>query len=29
MLMEMVEGRKATEVAAISKDELLEEVGIR
>ena len=28
MLMEMVEGRKAAEVAAISKDELLEEVGI-
>jgi nitrogen fixation NifU-like protein len=28
MLMEMVEGRKATEVAAMSKDELLEEVGI-
>jgi nitrogen fixation NifU-like protein len=28
MLMEMVEGRKAADVAAISKDELLEEVGI-
>jgi nitrogen fixation protein NifU and related proteins len=28
MLMEMVEGRKAAEVASISKDELLEEVGI-
>jgi nitrogen fixation NifU-like protein len=28
MLMEMVEGRKAAEVAAISKDELLDEVGI-
>jgi len=28
MLMEMVEGRKATEVAAMSKDELLDEVGI-
>jgi nitrogen fixation protein NifU and related proteins len=28
MLMEMVEGRKAGEVAAMSKDELLEEVGI-
>jgi nitrogen fixation NifU-like protein len=28
MLMEMVEGRKASEVAALSKDELLDEVGI-
>jgi nitrogen fixation NifU-like protein len=28
MLMEMVEGRKAADVAAISKDELLDEVGI-
>jgi nitrogen fixation NifU-like protein len=28
MLMEMVEGRKATDVAAMSKDELLDEVGI-
>jgi nitrogen fixation protein NifU and related proteins len=28
MLMEMVEGRKAAEVAAMSKDELLDEVGI-
>ena len=28
MLMEMVEGRKAADVAAMSKDELLEEVGI-
>jgi len=28
MLMEMVEGRKAVEVAAMEKDELLEEIGI-
>ena len=28
MLMEMVKGRKASEVAAMPKDELLEEVGI-
>ena len=28
MLMEMVEGRTATEVGALSKDELLEEIGI-
>jgi nitrogen fixation protein NifU and related proteins len=28
MLMEMVKGRKATEVATLPKDELLEEVGI-
>ena len=28
MLMEMVKGRKATEVAALPKDELLEEIGI-
>jgi nitrogen fixation NifU-like protein len=28
MLMEMVKGRTATEVAGMSKDELLEEVGI-
>ncbi len=28
MLMEMVKGRTATEVAAMSKEELLEEVGI-
>jgi nitrogen fixation NifU-like protein len=28
MLMEMVEGRKAADVAAMSKDELLDEVGI-
>ena len=28
MLMEMVEGRKAADVAAMSKDELLEEIGI-
>jgi nitrogen fixation protein NifU and related proteins len=28
MLMEMVEGRKAAEVAAMSRDELLDEVGI-
>ena len=28
MLMEMVKGRSATEVAAMSKDELLDEVGI-
>ncbi len=28
MLMEMVQGRKASEVAAMDKDELLEEVGI-
>jgi nitrogen fixation protein NifU and related proteins len=28
MLMEMVEGRKATDVAGMSKDELLDEVGI-
>ena len=28
MLMEMVEGRTADEVSALSKDELLEEVGI-
>ena len=28
MLMEMVEGRTATEVGAISKDELLDEIGI-
>ena len=28
MLMEMVQGRSATEVAALSKEELLEEVGI-
>ena len=28
MLMEMVKGRKATEVAAMPKEELLEEIGI-
>src|SRR2546427_12963761 len=28
MLMEMVKGRKATEIAALPKEELLEEVGI-
>jgi len=28
MLMEMVQGRSATEVAALSREELLEEVGI-
>src|ERR687884_1851791 len=28
MLMEMVKGRKATEIAELPKDELLEEVGI-
>ena len=28
MLMEMVEGRSAAEVASMSKDELLEEIGI-
>jgi nitrogen fixation NifU-like protein len=28
MLMEMVKGRKASEVAALPKDELLEEIGI-
>ena len=28
MLMEMVKGRSATDVAAMSKDELLDEVGI-
>ena len=28
MLMEMVEGRTAAEVAALSKEELLEEIGI-
>jgi nitrogen fixation protein NifU and related proteins len=28
MLMEMVEGRSATEVGELSKDELLEEIGI-
>ncbi|HEX7254360.1 MAG TPA: SUF system NifU family Fe-S cluster assembly protein [Gaiellaceae bacterium] len=28
MLMEMVEGRTATEVGELSKDELLEEIGI-
>jgi nitrogen fixation protein NifU and related proteins len=28
MLMEMVEGRSAAEVAAMSKEELLEEIGI-
>jgi nitrogen fixation NifU-like protein len=28
MLMEMVQGRKATEVAELSKEELLDEVGI-
>jgi nitrogen fixation protein NifU and related proteins len=28
MLMEMVEGRKAADVAVMSKDELLDEVGI-
>ena len=28
MLMEMVKGRSATEVATLSKDELLEEIGI-
>ena len=28
MLMEMVKGRSATEVATLSKDELLDEVGI-
>src|SRR6478609_7908250 len=28
MLMEMVKGRKASEVAAMPKEELLEEVGI-
>jgi nitrogen fixation protein NifU and related proteins len=28
MLMEMVEGRKAREIAALPKEELLEEVGI-
>jgi nitrogen fixation protein NifU and related proteins len=28
MLMEMVKGRKASEVAAMPKDELLEEIGI-
>jgi nitrogen fixation NifU-like protein len=28
MLMEMVEGRTATEVATLEKDELLEEIGI-
>jgi nitrogen fixation protein NifU and related proteins len=28
MLMEMVEGRKAVDVAAMEKDELLEEIGI-
>ena len=28
MLMEMVKGRKATEIAELPKDELLEEIGI-
>ncbi len=28
MLMEMVEGRTATEIAQLSKDELLDEIGI-
>jgi nitrogen fixation protein NifU and related proteins len=28
MLMEMVQGRRATDVAAMDKDELLEEIGI-
>ena len=28
MLMEMVEGRTATEIGELSKDELLEEIGI-
>ena len=28
MLVEMVQGRKATEVATLDKDELLEEIGI-
>ena len=28
MLMEMVKGRRATEVAALPRDELLEEIGI-
>jgi nitrogen fixation protein NifU and related proteins len=28
MLMEMVEGRTATEIGALSKDELLDEIGI-
>ena len=28
MLMEMTKGRKATDVAALDKDELLEEIGI-
>ena len=28
MLMEMVQGRRAAEVAALEKDELLEEIGI-
>ena len=28
MLMEMAKGRKATEVAALDKDQLLEEIGI-
>jgi nitrogen fixation protein NifU and related proteins len=28
MLMEMVEGRTATEIGGLSKDELLEEIGI-
>jgi nitrogen fixation NifU-like protein len=28
MLTEMVQGRKATEIAALPKDELLEEIGI-
>src|SRR5919198_3570221 len=29
MLMEMVQGRTATEVATLDKDELLEEIGIQ
>ena len=29
MLMEMVKGRKATDVASMSKEELLDEVGIQ
>ena len=28
MLMEMVQGRTATEIGELSKDELLEEIGI-
>jgi nitrogen fixation NifU-like protein len=29
MLMEMTKGRKATEIATMDKDELLEEIGIK